>query len=313
MARWFMALLVRGSHDEDGNADDDRMGDLLYRLIEAGDAEEAYRKAVELGAGLADAYPEDDGTTWTLRFLGLADLTAVSEEKLADGVEVYSEIISKNPSQRIVQKEQLTIFEPDVRDLEGSEGESDEAAEPEEASAGENGPIPAGLYVRVARGSDAPAIAAEEWATEETPGLLVGEPGEIPLEDFQAKIEALEEKGRYVVAEEYGEVIGHAFLDPLPMRATSHVFELTIVVHPDHRRRGVGRRLLDDLLAWADADPRVGKVELRVRSRNEPALALYRAVGFVEEGRLKGRVRLPDGTDEDDVAMAWFPQRDGAS
>ena len=289
------------------------MGDLLYRLVEAGDAEEAYRKAVELGATLVDPYTDDDGSRWTLRFLGLADLTAVVEEKLADGVEVYSELISRRPSDRVVPKEQLTAFEPDEPPSEGLEDAEEESGgrtlqqafadeQPEEAH-------PAGLYIRPARPDDAAAISSEEWTTAETPGLLVAEPGEIPHEAFRDKIEKLEEKGRYVVAEEDGAVLGHAFLDPMPMRATSHVFHLTIVVHPDHRRRGIGRKLMEDLLGWAGGDPRVGKVELRVRSSNEGALRLYRAVGFVEEGRLRGRVRLPDGTDVDDIAMAWFPER----
>jgi hypothetical protein len=28
-----------------------------------------------------------------------------------------------------------------------------------------------------------------------------------------------------------------------------------------------------------------------------------------DEGRLRRRVRLPDGTFVDDIAMAWFPER----
>jgi len=309
-----MALLVRGSHDEQGDGDDDRMGDLLYRLVEAADPEEAYRKAIELGAMLVDPYTDDDGSRWTLRFLGLADLTAMAEEEPADGVEVYSELISKRPSDRVVPKEQLTVFEPDeppeTEDAEESGGRTLQEAFDDE---GPEHPPPAGLHVRIALPEDAAAVSSAEWTTEQTPGLLVGEPGEIPLEAFRDKIEELEQTGRYVVAEKYGAVLGHAFLDPMPMRANSHVFRLTIVVHPDHRRRGIGRKLMDDLLGWANGDPRVGKVELLVRSGNEVALRLYRAIGFVEEGRLRGRVRLPDGTDVDDVAMAWFPQRGGAA
>jgi len=49
------------------------------------------------------------------------------------------------------------------------------------------------------------------------------------------------------------------------------------------------------------------KVELLVRATNERAIRLYRALGFVEEGRFRDRVRLPDGTLVDDIAMAWRP------
>lgn len=163
------------------------------------------------------------------------------------------------------------------------------------------------MVIRIARESDAIAIAAGERATAETPGMLVGRPGEIPLHAYASKIDHLETHGRYVVAEEVGAVVGHAFLDPFDMIANSHAFRLTIVVHPAHVGRGIGRALLQDLLDWAASDARVHKVELLVRATNERAIGLYRKLGFVEEGRFRRRVKLPDGSFVDDLAMAWFP------
>ncbi|HJP98875.1 MAG TPA: GNAT family N-acetyltransferase [Rhodanobacteraceae bacterium] len=163
--------------------------------------------------------------------------------------------------------------------------------------------------LRTARDCDAEAIAAAEAETQRTPGLLVGHPGEILLEAYRAKIAKLESQGRYIVAEQDGAIIGHAFLDPMPMRANAHVHLLTIVVHPGHLGRGVGEAMLRDLLDWAGRDPRVGKVELNVRVGNERARRLYRRCGFVEEARFKRRVRRADGVYEDDIGMAWFPAR----
>jgi putative acetyltransferase len=51
------------------------------------------------------------------------------------------------------------------------------------------------------------------------------------------------------------------------------------------------------------------KVELLVRDSNRDAIRLYQRLGFVEEGRFRDRVRLPDGTFVDDIAMAWFPPK----
>lgn len=66
------------------------------------------------------------------------------------------------------------------------------------------------------------------------------------------------------------------------------------------------------LLDWARANPAVHKIELLVRAENLPAVALYRAFGFVEEGRLRDRVRLSDGRYVDDVSMAMvFGRRGG--
>ena len=166
------------------------------------------------------------------------------------------------------------------------------------------------MKLRVAGSADAEAIAAAEAETQRTPGLLVGQPGEIPLDAYRTRIAELATTGRYIVAERDGVVIGHAFLDPMPMRANAHVHRLTIVVHPGHVGRGVGEAMLRDLLDWATRDPRVGKIELNVRAGNERALRLYHRCGFVEEARFRRRVRRADGMYEDDIGMAWFPARE---
>lgn len=163
--------------------------------------------------------------------------------------------------------------------------------------------------IRVAELRDAEIIAATEAQTVRIPGLLVGWPNEIPLQAYRDKIAKLTQHGRYVVAEQNGKVIGHAFLDPMPMRANAHVFQLTIVVHPDNTGRGVGELMLRDLLTWAARDARVQKVELNVRAGNNRAQRLYRRFGFTEEARFHRRVHRTDGKYEDDIGMAWFPER----
>lgn len=163
--------------------------------------------------------------------------------------------------------------------------------------------------LRAATPADAEAIAAAEAEIQRTPGLLVGWPGEIPVGAYREKITKLATDGRYIVAEENGALVGHAFLDPMPMRANAHVFTLTIVVHPGHVERGIGRAMLRGLLDWAQRDARVGKIELNVRAGNLRAQHVYRDFGFVEEARFKRRVRRIDGQFEDDLGMAWFPNR----
>jgi RimJ/RimL family protein N-acetyltransferase len=165
------------------------------------------------------------------------------------------------------------------------------------------------MQIRTATPADAEAIAAAEEETRRTPGLLVGWPGEIPVEAYRTKIAKLETDGRYIVAEETGTPVGHALLEPMPMRGNAHVFMLTIVVHPGHAERGIGRAMLADLLDWAKQNPGVRKVELNVRAGNLRAQNLYRSLGFVEEARFRNRVHRIDGEYEDDIGMAWFPGR----
>lgn len=79
-------------------------------------------------------------------------------------------------------------------------------------------------------------------------------------------------------------------------------------IHPKAQGLGLGRALVETLLAWADAPPRDGepaieRVELYVRADNPRAIALYRSVGFEEEGRRRGFVRTPDGERVDDLVL----------
>jgi ribosomal protein S18 acetylase RimI-like enzyme len=57
-------------------------------------------------------------------------------------------------------------------------------------------------------------------------------------------------------------------------------------VHADYRRRGVGSRLLEATLAQSKTFG-FKKVELKVYTTNEPAIALYRTFGFEEEGLIR--------------------------
>jgi len=68
---------------------------------------------------------------------------------------------------------------------------------------------------------------------------------------------------------------------------------LLLAVAPEHRRRGVGRKLLDTFMERArTAGAR--RVHLEVRDGN-PALALYRASGFAQVGRRARYYRGPNG------------------
>jgi RimJ/RimL family protein N-acetyltransferase len=163
------------------------------------------------------------------------------------------------------------------------------------------------MIIRKAIIEDAASLVAAEKQTAETPGLLVSRPGELTLAAFEEKIAELDTSGRYIVAETDGEVVGHALLEPMALEAIAHVFRLTIVVHPGFIGQGIGSALMRDLLDWAEQTPRVGKIELLVRATNAQAIRLYSKLGFVEEGRFRNRVRLPDGSFVDDISMAWFP------
>ena len=165
------------------------------------------------------------------------------------------------------------------------------------------------MVIRKARIEDAVILVAAERETAQTPGLLVSQSYELTLEASETKIAELTDTGRYIVAEQDGKIVGHALLDPMPLEAISHVFRLTIVVHPGYLGQGIGTALMKDLMNWARQNPGVEKIELLVRATNLRAIRMYSKLGFMEEGRFKKRIRLADGNFIDDLAMAWFPPK----
>jgi ribosomal protein S18 acetylase RimI-like enzyme len=166
------------------------------------------------------------------------------------------------------------------------------------------------MQIRPATIDDASILCAAEIETAQTPGYLVSRPDELNADTFASRIATLEppgNSGRYVVAiNEHSKIVGHALLEPMSLKRIAHVFRLTIVVHPGNTDRGIGRALMNDLLQWAQHDPRVEKIELLVRATNSRAIHLYRSCGFVEEGRFVKRIKLEDGSYLEDIAMAWF-------
>jgi putative hydrolase of the HAD superfamily len=73
-----------------------------------------------------------------------------------------------------------------------------------------------------------------------------------------------------------------------------HTAELSLAVHPDHRRRGLGRRLIQTLLP-AGARRGVELVRAWVASANGAARVLIVGTGFQEMTRLKAELQRPDG------------------
>ena len=79
-----------------------------------------------------------------------------------------------------------------------------------------------------------------------------------------------------------------------------------IAVMPEHRRRGIGYRLLD----YATKTERGRGLEslfLEVRSKNAAAIALYRAHGFLSVGMRKGYYKDPD---DDAIIMLKASRQD---
>jgi len=105
------------------------------------------------------------------------------------------------------------------------------------------------------------------------------------------------------VAEDDGAIVGRLSVARDPHSASRHVADLGLMVASSHRRRGIGRALLDQAVAWA-RDAGVNKLELHVFPWNEPAIRLYEQFGFSREGLRRKHYRRA-GEYVDAVLMAY--------
>lgn len=100
---------------------------------------------------------------------------------------------------------------------------------------------------------------------------------------------------RSILAEIDGRIIGYVLYWLLPGTVDVH----NIAVHVDYRRRGLGRTLLNEVIAQAKGHS-AQRMTLEVRKSNLVAQKLYESMGFFTSGTRKGYYS-DDG--EDALAM----------
>ena len=103
----------------------------------------------------------------------------------------------------------------------------------------------------------------------------------------------------------FGVAVGDEFIGTVSLKdvdtRSQHAW-LSIVLDGERLGRGYGRDTLRTLLGWAFRTQNFHRISLETWATNERALRCYRAVGFVEEGRLREGVWL-DGRFVDVVQM----------
>jgi putative acetyltransferase len=162
-----------------------------------------------------------------------------------------------------------------------------------------------GVAIRPTTLADAPAILEVHLAAASNGGGLAREPDEMDLAGIEATLAKPLAGGVALIAFLGGRAVGEIHASRLGPRQFDHnLTDLTIAVHPDAQGKGVGAALFEALFAAAATlTPPIERIELFCREGNAHAVRLYQRLGFEIEGRFPRRVRLKDGTVEDDLAM----------
>lgn len=118
-----------------------------------------------------------------------------------------------------------------------------------------------------------------------------------PWSERSFQNELTHEHGVFLVAYSGAKIVGYAGMWLVVDEA--HI--TTVAVDPDHQRRGIGRKLMIELLARAREAGMAGAT-LEVRAGNAAAIGLYEGLGFV---RAAVRRRYYPDNKEDAVVM-WL-------
>ena len=156
------------------------------------------------------------------------------------------------------------------------------------------------MEVRPATLDDCVAIARGMKVVVDEGRWLATEPS-TPIEDleqrFRFSVES-DEHHPFVLLEDE-EVIGALGMNPTDAPG---VLALGMWVLPEWRGKGGGRILAEAGIEARPAD--VHKIELEVFADNEPAIGLYRSLGFEQEGMRRDHYRREDGSLRSAVVMA---------
>lgn len=163
-----------------------------------------------------------------------------------------------------------------------------------------------GIEIREATEQDQPSINAMDIAIYEIgDGVImsIDELRQVQIEKADVRIPKVGD-GILQVAVNHSLVVGQAALRRRTLVALSHVAGVDLSVHPEWQGKGIGRALMDTIMAWGlDPVNELSRIELQVRGDNHRAIALYESLGFQHEGRRINSFCFND-TFVDDISMA---------
>jgi L-amino acid N-acyltransferase YncA len=146
-----------------------------------------------------------------------------------------------------------------------------------------------GGFVRVVESRDLDTVA-EIYAHYVIGSVVTFEETPPTVAHWRQRLDELTGRGLpFLVAEVGGEVVGYAYAGPWrPKPAYRHTVEDTIYLAPGWAGRGLGRALLDALLAGCERAGARQVIAVIADTGEGASVGLHRAFGFTDAGRLSG-------------------------
>lgn len=164
-----------------------------------------------------------------------------------------------------------------------------------------------GFLIRRADPADAAALVDLGRTVGREPGrwLITTEDWRSPADErrYLKALRRYEHAAVFVAETADGRIVGRLSLARDQHPASAHVADLGLMVAASHRRRGIGRALLDEAVLWG-RERGISKLELHVFPHNEAAIRLYEQFGFEREGYRRRHYRRQDGF-VDAILMAY--------
>jgi ribosomal protein S18 acetylase RimI-like enzyme len=159
------------------------------------------------------------------------------------------------------------------------------------------------FLIRPSHDDDAPGLATLIDTVAAEGEFIVAVPGEPDTIEQSARLVSIVREGGLSLSLEVdGALAGNVMVHRRAGRHYAHVGEIAILVGNEYRREGFGRTLMEMAIEWSRAVG-IAKLGLHVFPDNRHAIALYRSLGFSDEGMARREVRMPSG-DRDVLHMA---------
>jgi RimJ/RimL family protein N-acetyltransferase len=162
------------------------------------------------------------------------------------------------------------------------------------------------IDIRFAVPSDAERLLELKLVLDHETNFMMYEPGERQSRvdevrhDIRQRVDS--SNSALIIAASSELIAGYVEAAGGEFNRTRHLAMVVAGVRASYAGQGVGSRLFEALVAWADS-ARILRLELTVMAHNKAAIALYEKFGFVSEGVRRCSV-VVDGKCVDELAMA---------